>query len=183
VRAGPQTLCENDAGAHRDFRACGQPLRHQADPGQPEHMNLEPYEFRSPAELIDDIASRVPLTDGTAYLVLVAQPSTAQHMISIDRLDAPAELDDFEEVRDEMRERIEGWPLPDVWPPTHAAVVVVVRRGLCVMGPNEGMWCKAWRYINHHRALHIGDLILVTEHGWVDFMTHLGEVTPALRPA
>jgi hypothetical protein len=146
-------------------------------------MNLKSYEFRSPAELIDDIACRVPLTDGTAYLVLVAQPSTSQQLISIERLDAPSELDDHEEVCSEMRERIERWPLPDAWPPTHAAVTVVVRRGLCVMGPNEGVWCKAWRYINHHRALYSGEIVLVTEHGWTDLTTRFGDTTPALRPA
>ena len=64
-------------------------------------MNLKSYEFRSPADLIDDIASRVPLTDGTACLVAVAQPSTAQQVVSIERLDAPSELDDDEEVCEE----------------------------------------------------------------------------------
>ena len=101
------------------------------------------------------------MTEGTAYLVLVAQPSTSRRVITHRTAGrTTAELDDYEEACGEMRERIEGWPLPDVWPPTHAAVVVVVRRGLCVMGPNEGVWCKAWRYINHHRAVYSGDIIL-----------------------
>ena len=51
------------------------------------------------------------------------------------------------------------------------------------MGPNEGVWCRAWRYINHHRALYSGEIILVTEHGWSDFMTRFGGTTPALRSA
>ena len=53
-------------------------------------------------------------------------------------------------------------------PPTHAGVLIVVRRGLCVFGVNEGLWCSAWRYVNHLRRLYSGDLVLVTEHGWLD---------------
>ena len=50
------------------------------------------------------------------------------------------------------------------------------------MGPNEGQWFLAWRYVNHFQRLFSGDLILVTEHGWTDFMTKLGGAEPSLTP-
>ena len=51
------------------------------------------------------------------------------------------------------------------------AVTIVVRPGFAVFGPNEGVWCRGWRYANHVQDVYTGELILVTEHGWVDFMT------------
>ena len=43
------------------------------------------------------------------------------------------------------------------------------------IGINEGaeLRCQyhGWRYANHLQDVYTGELILVTEHGWVDFMT------------
>lgn len=143
-------------------------------------MKLESYEFRDPAELIREVASRVPFTDGAACVVLVAQPSTTQRIVDIERLTAPAGLDHYEDVRDELYETMRCLPIPDTFPVTHAVVTTVVRRGLCVLGPNEGHWLNAWRYSNHLTRCFSGDLILVTEHGWLDFMTEYADTTPAL---
>jgi hypothetical protein len=95
----------------------------------------------------------------------------------------PAEILDHEPAGDEMRAVIDGWPIPDVVPPTHATVLVGVRPGLCVLGPNDAQWCLADRYLNHLQRLHTGDLILVTEHGWLDLMTEFAGHRPALLPA
>ena len=143
-------------------------------------MALKPYEFRDPEALLVELAARVPFTDGTAYLVLVAHPSTAQRIVQVERLDSPAVLSGWSDARDEMCDRIQSWPVPDVVPPTHAGVLVVVRRGLCVFGANEAHWSNAWRYVNHFRRLYSGDLVLVTEHGWVDMMTQFAGHSPAL---
>lgn len=143
-------------------------------------MALQPYEFRDPEALLVELSARVPLTEGTAYLVLVAHPSTKQRIVRVDRLDSPAVLDEWSAARDEMYDRIQTWPVPDVVPPTHAGVLVVVRRGLCVFGANEGHWSNAWRYVNHLRRLYSGDLVLVTEHGWLDMMTQFAGHSPAL---
>ncbi len=144
-------------------------------------MALQPYEFRDPEALLGALAERVPFTEDTAYLVLVAHPSTTQRIVRVERLDSPAVLDEWSAARDEMRDRIQAWPIPDVVPPTHAGVLVVVRRGLCVFGANEGHWSNAWRYVNHLRRLYSGDLVLVTEHGWLDLMTQLAGHSPALE--
>jgi hypothetical protein len=55
--------------------------------------------------------------------------------------------------------------------PHHALVTVVVRPGRCVFGPNEAVWFRGWRYSNHFESAFSGDMVLVTEHGWSDFMS------------
>lgn len=145
--------------------------------------SLKPYEFRDPAALVTEIASQVQLTAGAAYLALVHNPSVAQRLVRVDRLATPAEIDSYDEAQDEMREVIDRWPLPDIRPPRHAAVLVLVRPGLCVFGPNEAQWFAANRYLNHLRSLYTGDCILVTEHGWADVMTSWAGSAPALVEA
>lgn len=144
---------------------------------------LEPYEFRDPAALISELAERIPLDEGTAHLVLVERPSTTQRVIRIDRLRTPAEILRSEDAEDEMRDVIDTWPLPEEQPPRHSSLLVLVRPGWCVFGPNEAQWFHADCYLNHLRSVYTGNCILVTEHGWVDFMTYLAGSTPAMRPA
>lgn len=142
--------------------------------------SLWPFEFRDPAALIAEIARQVPLTAGSAYLALVHEPSTTQRLVRVDSLDTPAEIDWYDEAQEEMRTVVDRWPLPDTRPPRHASVLVLVRSGLCVFGPNEARWFMADRYLNHLRSLYTGDCILVTEHGWVDAMTEWAGAEPAL---
>jgi hypothetical protein len=143
-------------------------------------MELNDYEFRAPAELIQTVDSRVVLQDDTVWLVQVANPSTEQRVVRVDSLTTSAVITEWETARDEMYDVISSWSVPDTVPPTHSAVLVVVRRGLCVFGPHEKYWHLAWRYINHCRPMYSGNVILVTEHGWVDFMTEAADVEPAL---
>lgn len=147
---------------------------------------LEPYEFRDPAALMAELAERITLDEGSVHLVLVERPSTVQRLVRVDRLRSPAELlspEEAERAEDEMRDVIERWPLPEARPPNHSWVRVIVRSGWCVFGPNEGQWFAAERYLNHLQPLYSGTTILVTEHGWVDFMTYAAGRTPAMLPA
>ena len=50
-------------------------------------MTLHTYEFRDPEALLVELAARVPFTEDTAYLVLVAHPSTEQRIVRVERLD------------------------------------------------------------------------------------------------
>ena len=146
-------------------------------------MTLKPYDFRDIGALVEELIGRAALGRSGAHLLLVRDPPGEQHVVRCERLDTPAVIRDWEPACDEMRDRIEAWPVPDVVPPTHAAVLVVVRPGLCVLGANEGRWCKAWRYVNHLRRLYDGHLLLVTEHGWRDRLSDCAGSTPALRRA
>lgn len=150
-------------------------------------MELKPYDYRDPGEIVRAVADRERLTREAAFLVLVEDPSTTQRVVSITRLEAPARLSDYEPARDELHDLLEQAPIPISGRrdggPRHSATVVVARRGLCVLGPNEALWFNAWRYVNTLAAVYTSNLILVTEHGWHDFATRWGGSTPALRPA
>jgi len=144
-------------------------------------MSIRSSDFRSPAQLIDQIATAVPLVEDTAYLVLVARPSTEQRIVTIRRLETPALIDDYDEPHDEIYAVMQTLPIPERPAPLeHSVITVVVRPGLCVFGPNEGCWMNAWRYSNHFRNAFDGRLILVTEHGWCDFMTDTAGVSPSM---
>jgi hypothetical protein len=144
-------------------------------------MSLESYEFKDPGRLIEEIAQRVALADDTVYVALVRHPATEQCLTALRRMNTPALIDDYFDACKEVRETMRGFAVPDQpRPPQHAAITVVVRSGLCVFGPNEGEWLKAWRYSNHLTNAYDGGVILVTEHGWLDLMTDCVGLSPAL---
>jgi hypothetical protein len=119
-------------------------------------------------------------------LVLVCDPATEQRIVTIQPYDAPALLDDYKQARTEIRERVRKLALPEEPSPRYSIMTVLVHRGLCVFGPKELPWFNAWKYSNHLRPVFDSEFILVTEHGWRDFMTDAGGHTPALlteRPA
>lgn len=135
---------------------------------------LKPYELRDPSRLIQEVAERVTLVEDTAWLALVHHPSTDQHLVQVDPLQIPALLDDADDISAHLRTAVEGCGIG--WGgigegPDHMAVTIIVRPGYAVFGPNEAVWCKGWRYANHFQSVHTGELVLVTEHGWADFMT------------
>jgi hypothetical protein len=145
-------------------------------------MELAPDDFRDPAALIDEVAGRVGLVDGSVYAVLVSQPSTCQKVVCIDAIRAPAEILDHRDASDELGEVIDSWTIPESRRPTHNWVLVIVRTGWCVFGPNEKEWFMAQRYANHRQSIYSGSAILVTEHGWTDFMTQYAGEWPHLVP-
>ena len=148
-------------------------------------MTTHEYDVRDVARLITDIAERVDLIEGTAHLALVADVSKTQQVLRVDTLRTPAEIFDDDEPREELMAIVERWSIPWVpgKRPTHTPVLVVVRAGLCVFGPNESTWLMAERYANHLADLWTMQLILVTEHGWLDCMTYDAGLTPAPVPA
>lgn len=145
--------------------------------------DLKPYELRDAAALIRGIADTVTLAEDTAWLALVHHPSTEQRLVRVDPLPVPALLDDDDEISPHLRAAAEtyelGWPVKGQGP-EHMVVTVVVRPGFTVFGPNEGVWCKGWRYANHLQSLYTGEIILVTEHGWADFMTDACGLEPRM---
>ena len=144
-------------------------------------QDMHSFEFRDPAKLINEIAQRVPLAEDTAYVALVAHPSTEQRLVTVRQLSTPALIDDYEEAIDELGDVMESLEIPGATrPPSHSVITIVVRPGLCVFGPNEGCWMSAWRYSNHFRDCYDGGVVLVTEHGWSDFMNESAWCSPAM---
>jgi len=144
------------------------------------NLELHSYDLRDPAALITEIAERVPLVHGSAHLALVRDVSTTQEVLRVDTLRLPAEIVDWREAREELRRVVEGWPIGrERGVPRHTPVLVIVRPGLCVFGPNELVWFLAERYANFLANVRPVLDILVTEHGWLDFMTDEAGLTPA----
>jgi hypothetical protein len=141
---------------------------------------LHPYDVRDPARLIAEIAEKTALVEGTAHLALVRDVSTEQRLLRVDTLRLPAEIIGWQEASNELRRVVDSWSLPEQGgAPRHTPVLVVVRPGLCVFGPNEAQWLMAERYANFLAPLWTAQDILVTEHGWLDFMTYEAGTTPA----
>lgn len=145
-------------------------------------MEIEPYELRSPAELIEEVADRVALRPGSAYAVLVHDPSRRQQVRAVAGLPCGSLVDDAEEARGVI-EAICGHWCGGRWssPRDLKVVTVIVREGLCVWTPLEWTWAIAWRYAS--TGLSGGDMITVTEHGWFDFMTKHADHRPAMVEA
>ncbi|WP_395658433.1 hypothetical protein [Nocardioides sp.] len=141
-------------------------------------MEIEPTDVRSPAELIEEVADRVPLVGGAAYAVLVHDPSGRQRVRAIEELRCGSVIDDYEGARDVIEAVCTKWDDGRWHSPSELKVVtVVVREGLCVWTPVEWAWSNAWRYAA--TGFSGGDLITVTEHGWYDFMTKHADHQPA----
>ena len=145
-------------------------------------MELAAYDFKDPEALINEIASRVDLREGSVFAALVAHPSTSQRLVRVDPLATPAEIIDHESASEELRQIIDSWTIPETRRPTHSWVLVLVRPGWCVFGPNEKEWFMAERYLNHCKPLFSGSTFLVTEHGWTDFMTEYAGLQPCMSP-
>ena len=141
---------------------------------------LRAYDVRDPARLIADIAERVPLVQGSAHLALVRDVSTDQEVLRVDTLRLPAEILHWEEASEELCRVVDDWPVGfEPGAPRHTPVLVIVRPGLCVFGPNEAVWFMAECYANFMANLWSARKILVTEHGWLEFMTYEAGPTPA----
>lgn len=145
-------------------------------------MDLEPYDVRDPAQLIAEIAEQVDLVEDTAWLALVRRPSTTQELLEVRALELPALLDDGEDISESLHNATKSFGLGWQRDYEHALVTIVVRPGRCVFGPNELVWSLGWRYTNHLEAVFDGNLILVTEHGWLDLMTQEAGFEPAMLP-
>lgn len=142
---------------------------------------LKPYDLRDPRRLIREVAERVALEEDTSWLALVRHPSAEQELLRVDALPVPALLDDDDDISDHLCRAAEAYGIG--WTgqaPEHMAVTIIVRPGFAVFGPNEGVWFKGWRYSNHFQSLYTGELILVTEHGWTDFMSDYAGSEPRM---
>jgi len=146
-------------------------------------MDLDDYDFRDPGQLIEEVGRAVPFRAGDVYVVLVRHPSTEQQVERIELLDLDAEQDGYDGIEDELRRVVCSWGIPDEWPITRSVMTIVSRHGRTVIGAAELAWSRAWRYTHHGRSCFDGDLVVVTEHGWLDLMTEWGGATPALTPA
>ena len=98
-------------------------------------------------------------------------------------LDSPALVDADDHLSAELRVAAESFGIPDTRECLHAFVTVLVRPGRCVIGPNEAVWLNGWRYANHLQRAFSGELVLVTEHGWVAWPSDAAGRAPHMQAA
>ena len=148
-------------------------------------MEMKAYGYRDPGQVLRDVTAVHPLIEGGALIALVLDPTGAQQVVDVSVITAST-WDKIDEVQRSrlLCEQAEQFTIPirrspdDLW---HSMITIVARRGLTVLGRKEAEWLYAWRYSNHLTGAFSGDLILVTEHGWVDFVTHQGGYEPRLE--
>lgn len=142
---------------------------------------LEPYEYRDPGEVVRAVVSRRPMKPGDVAFALVRAPSTEQRVLRDVRAvepDCPGIDEAWESVvRDGVRRlRVPRWR----GAPRHSIMTIVARTGFAVFGAAEGRWMYAWRYNHDFVDAYKGELIVLTPHGWADFMTGLGGTEPRI---
>jgi hypothetical protein len=147
-------------------------------------MELRPYEYRDPGEVLTAVVADRSLSDGDMLLALVHDPSGDQRVLRTIRLDS------------EHSRRLDPYQGPDILagylrqlavpmrqpeePPRFSVMTISARRGLAVFGPAECACMSAWRYCGHLVDAFVGEMMVVTEHGWADFMSGLGGREPRL---
>ena len=143
---------------------------------------LARYELRDTQALIDDIAERHPLTEGTTLLALVHQPARAQRLLALQELPTlDQEREWGRDLSDMLYDVVHGLEIPPRAESSASILVtVIVRRGRNGWGPLEKLWAGAWRYSNHNSDAFDRDIIVVTEHGWCSLWSELGGDQPKL---
>jgi hypothetical protein len=150
-------------------------------------MTLKSYQYRDPGEVVAQIAGRYELVDGDVLLVLVRDPSQDQEIVHVTRLEPKQWRDrDRDELEELLAAEARRMPVPvrGFGAPRHSIMTIVARRGFAVISASDAKWLPAWLYSNHLVDAFSGDVIVVTEHGWVDFTTGWGGHEPcvALNP-
>jgi len=150
-------------------------------PTEAECPDLDSWDIADPALLIEQIAHHHPMTPGAVLFALVNHPSTDQDIVHVERLPIDCRGPVPDDLSQQLCDAMDRLPLPEKSHPIlHTLVTVIVRSGFTVLGQKELEWMLGWRYSNHFRPAFTGDLILVTEHGWLDWRTGWGGHEPRM---
>jgi hypothetical protein len=147
-------------------------------------MELRPYEYRDPGQLLAEVMAADVLSEHDLVVVLVCEPSVDQKIVrSVRFTETPPRHVDHWERSQFLRQIVEQLQVPACKlgePPSHSVMTITARRGWPEFGPSEFSWLAGWRYSNHLAPVFVGDLLLITEHGWADFMSGRAGRLPAL---
>lgn len=147
-------------------------------------MELKPYDFRDPEQVLRDVVTDQPLVDRQLMIVLVADPSTTQRVVAVRSVPRHHWYDLGQHDLSELLCR-EACAMPleryADGVPRHSLVTILPRPGLTVIGARDAEVLSAWRCSHHLMPVLDGGLLLVTERGWYDFMSGSGGRSPALE--
>ena len=148
-------------------------------------VELRPYEYRDPGQVLTAVLAGGSLSEGDMLLALVHDPSGDQQVLRTARLDSEhsrclRQHEDPDILAGYLRRLAVPMRQPGE-PPRHSVMTISARRGLAVFGPAEAACMSTWRQCGHLVDAFVGDLLLVTEHGWTDFMSGWGGREPWLQ--
>ena len=136
----------------------------------PEH--LDPWTLTDPARLLRDLAGRTRLRAGHSLICQVARPATDQVLVAHTRVWPDGQPVDEMAARDQLEEAMHRlghreWAWDDDERLTSVVTTVVVRDGRAVTRSGDFAVCSVLRYANNRFQALIGELIIVTPHGWI----------------
>lgn len=149
--------------------------------------HLDRWALVDPARLLRDLRQRMPLTAGQSVLCQVERPATDQLLVAhtvVWRGRGPA---DEMEARDDVEEAMRGighrdWVWDDDVRLSSSVVVVVIRDGRAVTRSSDFHLAYALRYANNPFQALLGDLIVVTPHGWIAVCDDVAGLEPTSTP-
>ncbi|MDN5851579.1 MAG: hypothetical protein L0K86_01815 [Actinomycetia bacterium] len=148
----------------------------QADRTRPLH------DFHDIADLMDQIGTTHRLYDGAVLLALVRDPETTQEIVQLSHVPAGAYADDATADK-QLDDLLTSLPVEERREIRYRTLTIVCRRGYTVMGEIDLRWSNALKYGWKPGGCLTTAQVVVTEHGWAEFMTGEAGHEPALADA
>lgn len=137
------------------------------------------HDFTDIADLMDQIAATHEFYDGSVLVALVHDPESTQKIVRIDRAPAGAYADDATADK-QMNDILTALPVEERAEFRYRTLTIVVHRGLTVMGDIDLRWSNALKYGWKPAGCFTTAQVIVTEHGWLEFMSGAAGHTPAM---
>jgi hypothetical protein len=152
----------------------------------PDH--LHPSDLTDPARLLHDLAARTALRAGRALICQVARPATDQLLVAHTRVWPDGQPVDELAARDQVEAAMQRlghreWEWDDDERLTSVVVTVVVRDGRAVPRSGDYAVRSVLRYANNPFQALIGEVLVVTPHGWISSPDRLAGREPAASVA
>ena len=141
------------------------------------------WDLFDPGDVLRQLDARIPLVPGRVVVgVLPVADGGSRNVTRAVELHPPGPHPDQDEASHrilDVAEELAG--LRSAGPPTQVFVTAVCRLGPVIDSPNEWFWFYAWWYANHVADAFLGDIYVVTEHGWTGVMDRRAGYQPVVR--
>lgn len=141
------------------------------------------WDLVDPSDVLRQLDARIPLIPGRVVVgVLPVAPGGARLVTGAVEIHPPGP----KPAEDEARQRVSSVAEELAGPrmagaPTQVFVTAVCRRGMVVDTSNEWFWFHAWWYANHVADAFLGEIYVVTEHGWTGILDRRAGYQPAVQ--
>jgi len=134
--------------------------------------HLDCWNLADPTQLLHDLAATTPLRAGRSLLCQVARPATDQKLVAHTDAWPAGRPADAMRARDEIENAMRrighrDWEWEDDVRLTSVVVTVVIRDGRAVPRADDYAVDSVLRYANNTFQALLGELVIVTPHGWI----------------